>query len=96
MLAQGLYGIYNIAIISWLFIYLRDSFVTASEQYRWSQCLKDAAYKYVIHFMIERILSFEMWYFSSFNNNVNLFTTLDESVKSTSMIQLDHIMKCCL
>ena len=47
MLAQGLYGIYNIAIISWLFIYLRDSFVTASEQYRWSYCLKDAAYRYI-------------------------------------------------
>ena len=60
MLAQGLYGIYNIAIISWLFIYLRDSFVTASEQYRWSQCLKDAAYKYVIHITIERFLSFEI------------------------------------
>ena len=45
MLAQGLYGIYNIAIISWLFIYLRDSFVTASEQYRWSYCIKDASYR---------------------------------------------------
>ena len=45
MLAQGLYGIYNIAIISWLFIYLRDSFVTASDQYRWSYCFKDASYR---------------------------------------------------
>lgn len=38
MLAQGLYGIYNIAVISWLFVYFRDSFITAFDKYKWSNC----------------------------------------------------------
>lgn len=44
MLAQGLYGIYNIAAISWLFVYFRDSFITAFDRYRWSLCYPDPKY----------------------------------------------------
>lgn len=44
MLAQGLYGIYNIAVISWLFVYFRDSFITAFDNYKWSNCFSLPAY----------------------------------------------------
>jgi solute carrier family 6 (neurotransmitter transporter) len=45
MLAQGLYGLYNIAAISWLFIYFRDSFITSVDRYRWSLCFDGIKYE---------------------------------------------------
>ena len=44
MLAQGLYGIYNIAVISWLFVYFRDSFITVTDNYKWSHCYHSPNY----------------------------------------------------
>ncbi len=45
MISQGLYGIYNIAAISWLFVYFRDSFITAFDRYRWSSCFQNPNYE---------------------------------------------------
>ena len=44
MLAQGVYSVYNIAAISWMFIYFRDSFITAWDRYRWSFCFSHNEY----------------------------------------------------
>lgn len=44
MIAQGLYGIYNIATISWLFVYFRDSFITAFDRYKWTTCFAGPNY----------------------------------------------------
>jgi solute carrier family 6 (neurotransmitter transporter) len=44
MVAQGIYGLYNIAVISWLFIFFRDSFITATDRYRWSLCFDGIKY----------------------------------------------------
>ena len=44
MLAQGVYSVYNIAAISWMFIYFRDSFITAWDRYRWSFCFTHSEY----------------------------------------------------
>ena len=44
MLAQGVYSVYNIAAISWMFIYFRDSFITAWDRYRWSFCSTHSEY----------------------------------------------------
>merc|ERR1711971_679657 len=44
MISQGLYGIYNIAAISWLFVYFRDSFITAFDRYKWSSCSANPKY----------------------------------------------------
>lgn len=44
MVAQGLYGVYNIAAISWLFVYFRDSFITTFDRYKWSFCYPNPKY----------------------------------------------------
>lgn len=41
MIVQGMVGVYNIVITSWMFVYFRDSFITLFESYRWTQCEKD-------------------------------------------------------
>ena len=45
LLTQAVYGLYNIASISWLFIFLRDSFITMHDEYRWTECFPGAKYK---------------------------------------------------
>ena len=44
MLAQGVYSVYNIAVVSWMFIYFRDSFITNYDRYRWTNCFHQNEY----------------------------------------------------
>lgn len=45
MISQGLYGLYNIAAISWLFVFFKDSFITAFDKYKWSLCFSGPKYE---------------------------------------------------
>ena len=45
MIAQGLYGLYNIAAVSWLFVFFKDSFITAFDKYKWSMCFSGLKYE---------------------------------------------------
>ena len=45
MLTHAVYGLYNVANISWLFIFLRDSFITSYDRYRWTSCLAEPKYE---------------------------------------------------
>ena len=38
MLVQGLTGVYSLVVTSWMLVYLRDSFETVGDRYRWSEC----------------------------------------------------------
>ena len=44
LLTQAVYGLCNIANVAWLFIYLRDSFITGHDRYRWTQCFPGVNY----------------------------------------------------
>ncbi len=45
VLSQCAYGLYNIACVAWLFIYMRDAFITAYDRYRWTLCFPAVKYK---------------------------------------------------
>lgn len=44
MLTHAVYGLYNIACLSWLFAFLRDSFISNFDQYRWTLCFPETNY----------------------------------------------------
>ena len=48
LLTQAVYGLCNIANVAWLFIYLRDSFITGHDRYRWTQCFPGVNYGSVL------------------------------------------------
>lgn len=37
LIAQALTGLYSIIGVSWMFVYFRDSFITALDKYRWAE-----------------------------------------------------------
>ncbi len=45
LLGQCMFGLYNIAGIAWLFVYMRDSFITVYDRYRWTVCFPALKYK---------------------------------------------------
>ena len=45
MLAYSAFGLYNIATTAWLFIYLRDSFITVFDRYKWTICFPAIKYE---------------------------------------------------
>ena len=44
LLTQAVYGLCNIANVAWLFIFLRDSFITGHDRYRWTHCFPGVNY----------------------------------------------------
>jgi len=45
VLAHCVFGLYNVACTAWLFIYLRDSFISAYDRYKWTLCFPAANYQ---------------------------------------------------
>ncbi len=44
VLAHSVFGLYNVVSVAWIFIYLRDSFISNFDRYRWTNCFPGIQY----------------------------------------------------